>query len=124
MPAITVTWGELFDRIACLEVKLEKLDDAASRATLEADLEILRDVAQAGAPGAVHALAGELAEVVRVLRDLDVRIGAYEKDASFGSRYVELSRSIREQERRRLDLRAGIDDLMADRRNKEEGRSV
>jgi len=118
MPTITVSWGEFFDRIAYLDVELVGLADEAARTRIEAELDLLRDEAEA-APGAVHALAGELGEVVRTMRELEARIASYEKDESFGSRYVELSRSIREQERRRLDLKAGIDDLMAGRQDEE-----
>jgi len=118
MPTITVGWGEFFDRIACLEADRDGLADEAALTRIDAELDLLHDEAEA-APGAVNALAGELGEVVRTMRELEARIASYEKDESFGSRYVELSRSIREHERRRLDLKAGIDDLMAGRQDGE-----
>jgi hypothetical protein len=124
MPNITVSWGELFDRVVCLELDLEAMEDEAALFASEVELDLLRDVAQAEAPGAVHALAGDLKDVVRMLRDLDHRIESYEKDGSFGPRYVELVRQIREQERRRLDLRRGIDDVMRAEADQDEGREV
>jgi hypothetical protein len=122
MPAITVTWGELFDRIAGLELDLEGLADPAARAELEAELDPLREMARAEAPGAVHAVASELKDDVRVLRDLEGRIAACERDGNFGPDFVGLVRSLRVQVERRLDLERSIDKLMEGGSSAREGR--
>ncbi len=113
MPTITVTWGELFDRIATMELDMERLDEPAQRAAIEVELDILRDMARTGAPGAVHAVASELKDVLRVLRNLESEIDACESDGSDDADLVRLTRSVRRQADRRLDLERSIDRLMA-----------
>ncbi len=113
MPTITVTWGELFDRIATKELDMERLDEPAQRAAIEVELDILRDMARTGAPGAVHAVASELKDVLRVLRNLESEIDACESDGSDDADLVRLTRSVRRQADRRLDLERSIDRLMA-----------
>jgi len=124
MPVITVTWGELFDRIAGLELDLEQLDGRAARGAIEAELESLRDLARAGAPGAVHAVASELKDVVRILRELEERLRTCEGNGNFGPDYVASNRSIREQDNRRRELERSIDDLMRGGGAAHEGREV
>ena len=122
MPAITVTWGELFDRIAGLELDLEGLVDPDARAAVEAELDPLREMARTGAPGAVHAVASELKDVVRVLRNLEITIAACERDGNFGPDFVGWARSARAQSERRLDLERSIDKLMESGASAQEGR--
>ena len=113
MPTITVTWGELFDRIATMELDMERLDEPAQRAAIEVELDILRDMARTGAPGAVHAVASELKDVLRVLRNLESEIDACEIDGSDDADLVRLTRSVRRQADRRLDVERSIDRLMS-----------
>jgi hypothetical protein len=122
MPVITVTWGELFDRIAGLELDLERPGGEAARTALEAELESLRDVALAGAPGAVHAVASELKDLLRISRELEDRIGTCEGAGDYGPGYVALIRSIRDHAGRRRDLERSIDDLMRSGGAAHEGR--
>ena len=74
LPTITVTWGELFDRIADLELALERAGDSTDLTRLEAQLDPLREQARADAPGAVHAVASELKDVIREIGRLDAEI--------------------------------------------------
>ena len=113
MPTITVTWGELFDRIATMELDMERLDEPAPRAAIEVELDLLRDMARAEAPGAVHAVASELKDVLRVLRNLENEIDACESDGSNDADQVRLTRSVRRQAERRQDLEDSIDRLMS-----------
>lgn len=113
MPTITVTWGELFDRIATMELDLERLEDPAVRAAIEVDLDMLRDMARTEAPGAVHAVASELKDVLRVLRNLEKEISMCEDEGDFEADFIRLARSIRKQAGRRRDLERSIDVLMS-----------
>ncbi len=113
-PTITVTWGELFDRIADLELALEQGTDATVQSGIEENLELLRDQARADAPGAVHAVASELKDVAREIVRLDAEIAAFANDSATTTAFVELVRDHRSQRAKRLELRTSIDHLMRD----------
>ncbi len=123
LPTITVTWGELFDRIADLELALELALERAGESTdlsrLEARLDPLRDQARADAPGAVHAVASELKDVIREIGRLDAEIAVALEDEA-GAVAVLVS-DHRGQCAKRDELRTSIDHLMRDNREGQDG---
>ena len=114
LPTITVTWGELFDRIADLELALEQASEPNDQIGLETQLEPLREQARADAPGAVHAVASELKDVVREILRLDEEIAeALSNDAS-STAFAALVNDHRGHCAKRNELRTSIEHLMRD----------
>ena len=120
-PTITVTWGELFDRIADLELALEQAVEPNGRIGLEAQLDPLREQARADAPGAVHAVASELKDVVREVVRLDAEVTIALQEATDTVAFAALVSDHRGQCAKRDELRTSIDHLMRDNEEGGEG---
>ncbi|MEM7123661.1 MAG: hypothetical protein AAF563_20465 [Pseudomonadota bacterium] len=119
LPTITVTWGELFDRIADLEQASEQVTEPNDRIGLEAQLEPLREQARADAPGAVHAVASELKDVIREIVRLDAEIAIALRDDT--GAVAALVDDHRDQCAKRRELRNSIDHLMRNNREGQDG---
>ena len=114
LPTMTVTWGELFDRIAELELALEQATDPNDQIGFEAQLDPLREQARADAPGAVHAVASELKDVVREIVRLDAEIAIALQEGADTVAFAALVGDHRSQCAKRGELRTSIDHLMRD----------
>ena len=116
LPTITVTWGELLDRIADLELALEQAAEPHDQTGIEAQLELLREQARTDAPGAVHAVASELKDVIREIIRLDAEIATALHDDAGTIAFAALVDDHRGQCAKRDELRTSIDHLMRDYR--------
>ncbi|WP_406858392.1 hypothetical protein ABEG18_12515 [Alsobacter sp. KACC 23698] len=102
--------GELLDRISILDLKAERILDAAKRAHVRAERSQLRAVRDAaGLPGrALEPLAEELRRVNGELWDVEDRLRACEAGGDFGPRFVALARSVYHVNDRRAALKREI----------------
>ena len=95
MPYVPVSWGELLDKIAILEIKTERLDNPQARANAMRELELLREIAH---PVMASGRAGDpiarLKLVNQALWDIEDRIRDHERAGDFGPGFVELARSV------------------------------
>jgi Family of unknown function (DUF6165) len=91
-PMIAVSWGELLDKIAILEIKVLRLRAPLARANAANELELLRQSA-AGAFGIPELLAALRAVNTRLWQIEDL---IREKDAAgdFGPDFVALARAV------------------------------
>jgi hypothetical protein len=114
-PLIPVSWGELIDKIAILEIKRARLGDKAALANVGRELEALSAIA---APVlADNETARQLMVRLKVLNEIlwDIEISVRAKEAAnrFDAEFVELARAIykRNDERaalkRQLNLHLG-----------------
>jgi hypothetical protein len=111
---VDVSAGELLDRIAILQLKVERSTDSAKAGTAGSELarlEKARDAAIEPSP-ALAALCGQLAKANATLWDLEDRIRAFERGGDFGAAFVEAARSIARTNDRRADLKRCINDLL------------
>jgi hypothetical protein len=113
--AVPVSFGELIDKITILEIKSERIGDAAKVANVRTELEML------DATWAAHAAAGtdigderaRLRAVNEALWDIEDRIRLKEKAKAFDTEFIELARSVyvRNDERaavkREINLKLG-----------------
>ena len=114
---IPVSVGELIDKITILEIKQERIGDAAKRVNVQQELQALMAVVeqrQLGYPSGVLAeLGGALAGVNRALWQIEDDIRECERQADFGARFIELARAVyhRNDERalikRRINAQCG-----------------
>ena len=95
MPYAPVSWGELLDKIAILEIKTERLDNPQARANAMRELELLREIAHpVMASGKAAAPMARLKQLNQALWDIEDRIRDHERAGDFGPSFVELARSV------------------------------
>jgi len=104
-PVVPVSWGELLDKIAILEIKAERLTGAEARANVARELAALGPIGAAvlGEPG-IATLRAELKAVNAALWEVEDAIRVEEARGAFGPEFVALARSVY----RRNDERAAV----------------
>jgi tetratricopeptide (TPR) repeat protein len=111
---IEVAAGELIDKITILEIKRERITDPAKIRNVVAELEVLtpaRDRAIKPTP-ALAELTAKLKATNAVLWDIEDAIRAREQAQDFGSRFIELARSVYRENDRRSALKRQINELL------------
>jgi hypothetical protein len=91
-PMVPVSWGELLDKIAILEIKVLRIASPTARANAAAELAALRDVA--GSPAGVAEMLAGLSAVNTRLWHIEDLIRAKEAAGDFGPGFVALARSV------------------------------
>lgn len=92
MPTIPVSWGELLDKIAILQIKTHRLRAAEAKAQAARELALLRQAACAAA-GIAELKAALLAVDTRLWRIEDL-IREKEAASDFGPGFVALARAV------------------------------
>jgi hypothetical protein len=114
MPLLApISVGELYDKIAILEIKAELIADPGRRENVLRELAALdavrrRDVA---APPERVALCGELKAVNRRLWDIEDALRQHERAGRFDAGFVELARGVYRENDRRAALKRRINAL-------------
>jgi hypothetical protein len=91
-----VSFGELIDKITILEIKSTHIADAAKRANVRTELDLLNST-WAAHPAARNDIAAERARLLAVnqaLWDIEDRIRLKEKAKAFDAEFIELARSV------------------------------
>jgi Family of unknown function (DUF6165) len=110
---VPISVGELFDKIAILELKERAIADPAARANVRRELAALEAVRQrevALSPELI-ALRSELQEVNRRLWQVEDEIRAHERRGQFDAGFVALARSVYRENDRRALLKRQINEL-------------
>ncbi|HEY8065550.1 MAG TPA: DUF6165 family protein [Methylosinus sp.] len=102
--------GDLIDRITILEIKSEKIADAAKRANVARELSLLAGLRddRGFAGGALDALADELKDTNLALWEIEDRIRNCEKRSDFGDEFIALARSVYQRNDHRAALKKRI----------------
>ena len=113
--SIPMSFGELIDKITILEIKSERIGDAAKLANVRAELDLL-DSTWAAHPSSradIRAERGRLKAVNELLWDIEDRIRLKEKAQAFDAEFIDLARAVyfRNDERaavkREINLKLG-----------------
>jgi hypothetical protein len=99
--------GEFLDKLTILEIKAERMADAAKLANVRRELELLR-ATWAASPLAgrdVAALVADLKGVNESLWEIEDRIRAKEAARAFDAEFVELARSVYRTNDRRAAIK-------------------
>lgn len=113
IPAIPVSWGELLDKIAILEIKRERIARRAARANVEREYRLLLAIAApALGNGRVAALSEDLKFVNEQLWDIEDAIRQCDARGSFGAEFVALARSVYRKNDRRAALKRRLNTLL------------
>src|SRR5690349_5750319 len=92
-PNVPVSWGELLDKITILQIKAERLTDAAKRANVVTELTLLSDIAGPALKEAA-AQTAELKAINAELWEIEDRIRDKEAACAFDAEFIELARSV------------------------------
>ena len=108
MPLLVPTSpGDFLDRVTILEIKADRIRDAAKLENVRRELEALR-AAWKASPLASHDVAAAVAELRRVnetLWDIEDRIREKEAARTFDADFVELARSVYRTNDRRAAIK-------------------
>jgi len=107
---IAVGAGELIDKITILQIKQRRIRDRQKLAHIDAELAILERalVEQLPLTDLLRELQDALFDVNMALWDAEDALRALERDGDFGSRFVELARSVYRHNDRRAALKREI----------------
>lgn len=112
--SIPVSYGELIDKITILEIKAERIGDAAKRANVRIELDLLNATWEAD-PASRTDIGGErgrLRAVNEALWDIEDRIRVKEKAKAFDAEFVELARSVYVTNDERAAIKRAINDKL------------
>lgn len=113
---VEVAAGELLDKITILEIKSERITDAAKLANVRQELAAL----SAGRErverrGGLDNLIAELKHVNEALWEIEDELRVLERQHDFGPRFVELARSVYHQNDRRAAVKRRINEALGSR---------
>lgn len=111
---VPVSWGELLDKITILEIKAERIADAAKRANVGRELTALctvRDASGADLSVVADAVSG-LRAVNETLWDVEDAIRLHEHRGDFGPGFVELARRVYVTNDERARLKRVVNDVL------------
>lgn len=108
--SVPVSVGEVVDKITILEIKEQRISDAAKVANVKAELAALRPLVTGGVfdSDKVQSLTDGLRQVNAELWDIEDDIRAEEAASRFGDRFIELARAVYVTNDRRADLKKQI----------------
>lgn len=94
--AVPVSFGELIDKITILEIKAERIGDAAKVANVRTELDMLNATWGEHAASAtdIADARARLRAVNEALWDIEDRIRVKEKAKAFDPEFIELARSV------------------------------
>lgn len=107
---VAISPGELFDKISILQIKSERMTNAAQIENVKTEIRLLEG--QRAELLAHHEPLVELAEQLKsvneILWQLEDDLRACERDHDFGARFIELARSVYKQNDARAQLKRTI----------------
>ena len=111
---VEIAPGELIDKITILEIKSERITDAAKRHHAGTKLAMLVAARDRAVPGSAELarLATELKAVNEARWQIEDEIRRCERDEDFGPRFVALARSVYRTNDRRAALKRQINELL------------
>ena len=93
---IPISPGELLDKITILQIKSERIDDAAKVANVNTELGMLEKVWNEAVDDdeRIRALTAELKSVNEALWQIEDDVRDEERNKRFGDRFIELARAV------------------------------
>jgi chorismate mutase len=93
---IPISPGELLDKITILQIKSERIADAAKVANVKAELGMLEQVWREAITDdeQIRALSSELKSINEALWEIEDSIRDEERNRCFGERFIELARAV------------------------------
>jgi hypothetical protein len=110
---VEVGTGELIDKITILEIKAERITDAAKLSHVRYELSVLSETRDREIPGSeeLDRLTIELKTINESLWEIEDDIRACDAAGDFGSRFVDLARAVYRTNDRRAAVKKQINEL-------------
>lgn len=105
-----VSFGELIDKITILEIKSERMTDAAKLSNVRDELELLSALWQRD-PASGTDISAERADLKRIneaLWEIEDEIRLKERDRAFDARFIELARAVYHTNDKRAAVKRAI----------------
>jgi Tfp pilus assembly protein PilF len=114
---VEIAPGELIDKITILEIKSQRISDAAKRHHVGTELALLVAARERAVPGSAELarLARELTAVNQALWEIEDQIRLCERDEDFGPRFIALARAVYQTNDRRAALKRQINEQLGSR---------
>ncbi len=111
---VKVSPGELIDKITILQIKRRKFTDQAKLANVGHELNLLSAILDRAVRGSaeLNRLTGELRSVNEVLWEIEDQIRCCERQQDFGPHFIEVARSVYQQNDRRAAIKRQINELL------------
>ena len=94
-PDVPVSWGELIDKVTILEIKADRITRPEALANVAREHRLLSAIAgKLRGQADIPALTADLRTVNEQLWDVEDALREHEATGDFGSRFVELARSV------------------------------
>ncbi|HEX5953905.1 MAG TPA: DUF6165 family protein [Rhodanobacteraceae bacterium] len=105
-----VSFGELIDKITILEIKSERMTDAAKLANVRDELELLGALWTQGPASAtdISAERAELKHINEALWEIEDEIRLKERCQAFDARFIELARAVYHTNDKRAAVKRAI----------------
>jgi hypothetical protein len=110
---VPVSWGELLDKIAILQIKAERIADPARLANVRRELDALTAVRDAAGPlpAETGPAIAELKSVNEALWEVEDALRDLERAQDFGEEFVRLARAVYVTNDRRAALKRTLNRL-------------
>ena len=95
-PQVPISWGELFDKITILQIKLDKLTSKNALNNVGREFKQLQSILIKYFPNSIEAkqLEEELKKINQQLWDIEDNIRDKERNRSFDDEFIQLARSV------------------------------
>jgi hypothetical protein len=95
-PLVPISWGELFDKITILQIKLDNLTSKNALKNVEWEFKKLQSILIKYFPNSIEAkqLEEELKKINQQLWDIEDNIRDKERNRSFDDEFIQLARSV------------------------------
>ncbi len=113
-PKIPISWGELFDKITILQIKLENLTLKNALENVEQELKKLQSIVTQNGPKTMETiqLEGELSQINQQLWGIEDKIRDKERANSFDDEFIQLARSVYITNDERSSIKRKINDML------------
>ena len=113
-PQVPISWGELFDKITILQIKLENLTSKKALKNVEQELKKLQSISTQDCPKTMETtqLEGELRQINQQLWDIEDKIRDKERANSFDDEFIQLARSVYITNDKRSRVKRIINDIL------------
>ena len=112
-PQVPISWGELFDKITILQIKLENLTSKNALENVEQELKKLQSILTQNGPKTTETLQleGELRQINQQLWGIEDKIRDKERNNAFDDEFIQYARSVYITNDERSRIKRKINDL-------------
>ena len=112
-PQVPISWGELFDKITILQIKLENITSKNALENVEQELKQLQSIFSQYCPKTIETtqLEGDLRQINQQLWGIEDKIRDKERSNSFDDEFIQLARSVYITNDERSRIKRKINDM-------------